>query len=207
MNCDFSLCNCPGARKKNNSPFRYTFTYINEDLKALYYDIPKNASTTIRRTLFGPNEKMSFSEKTEGSIEEYFRFTFCRNPYSRVVSSYTMFTKWVRPRRVLSEFISDPEKLTFKEFCKFICIKDNHHWQTQLSYVEGYEIDFIGRVENFKEDFNIVCDKIGAPQQKPLHKNKSWHKHYTEYYDDETRKIVEEKYAKDIEYFGYKFGE
>tara|TARA_B110000196_G_C20976036_1_gene581063 strand:- start:62 stop:706 length:645 start_codon:yes stop_codon:yes gene_type:complete len=72
-------------------------------------------------------------------------------------------------------------------------------------------IDDFVRYENLEEDtlrifkkfFNIT--QLNFPVTKAQYRKEK--KHYTEYYDDCTRGMVAEKYAKDIEYFGYEFGE
>jgi len=155
----------------------------------------------------------------------YFKFSFVRNPWDRVVSLYF----YLKERK---EFDSDID------FKKWLSIKFNKPWLSrdistiirdfnlkringgrmgtpaELSQVgwlsdidSNFCMDFVGRFENLQEDFNTICDKIGIPRQQLPHHNKSKHKHYTEYYNDETREIVAEKHAKDIEYFGYEFGE
>ena len=69
-------------------------------------------------------------------------------------------------------------------------------------------IDFVGRFENLQNDFDYACEKIGIPKKKLPHMVKSENrKHYTEYYNEKTKSIIANKYAKDIEYFNYRYGE
>ena len=191
---------------------------ISHKHNSIFIHIPKTAGTSISSCLRrGKFKKYGYTHRTHEQIlkngdkyAEYFKFSFIRNPFDKMVSEFKYFTN------TQYKFPSDSVKKFYnnKSFSFFIrnfftnktgCRYHKMNFEQFLYPTE--KIDFIGRFENLQEDFNIVCDKIGIPSKELSHINKTHHKHYTEYYDDETRQIVAEKYANDIEYFGYKFGE
>jgi len=195
---------------------------ISHDYKFIFLHIPKTAGLSIIKILgkYNPDEIYYYSHprirkynKVRNKDLNYFVFTFVRNPFSRILSAFNYLKNGgvnIQDRRIRNRFKLD--EIDFKTFVK-TNIKDDSintdHFKPQLHYMDydAKKINFIGKFENLQEDFNIICDKIKIPKQELPHKNKSKHKHYTEYYDDETREIVAEKYAMDIEYFGYEFGE
>ena len=156
--------------------------------------------------------------------KSYFTFSFVRNPWDKEVSDYYFCKnhKYRIQAQTISEYF---QKLAKSR--RSMWNSNQLHW---LCDGNGKQIvDFIGRFENLQEDFNIVCDRIGVLRSKLPHclrggalgpgdmkklsdrgvtsDTRDSKKPYWEYYNDETRKIVAEKYAKDIEYFGYEFGE
>ena len=131
-------------------------------------------------------------------FKDYFKFTFVRNPWDKAVSEWRYFSKIIPDYNI--EF---KDSINSKKYWGHPYPWTEHAW-LQIRFALG--CDFVGRFENLQEHFDIVCDKIGIPQQQLPHTNKTKHKHYTEYYDGETREIIAKKYAKDIEYFGYEFG-
>lgn len=148
------------------------------------------------------NEVKEYFDNNNLNINEYFKFSCMRNPWERVVSYYEYAHKMAAICNI--EWCNKVASMSFFEFI-------TKHTDPQLNWVcnkkNNVAVDFLGSGRNIQKDFNIICDKLGIPQQQLPHINKSTHKHYTEYYDDEARQIVAEKYAKDIEYFNYKFGE
>ena len=209
---------------------------INDKHKFIFIHIPKCAGSSIeflgRQGLLGGKNKMisgwdkdkkvwqqhctilQLKQLYNIEVNNYFTFTFTRNPWDKAVSDYK---SWFRPSSPFKDVVKNT---TLKDYllCRNGYEQINHldnslgrgdHFRSQYEYIidenEKPIIDYVGKFETYQEDFNLVCDKIGIPRPQLPHKNKSNHKHYTEYYNDETREIVATKYARDIEYFGYKF--
>ena len=66
-------------------------------------------------------------------------------------------------------------------------------------------VDFVGYFERLEEDFKEVCRRIGIPAALPPPKAHAPRKDYRSFYTDETRDLVAEAYAQDIDLFGYTF--
>ena len=150
-----------------------------------------------------------------------FKFAFVRNPWGRLVSTYEnkVRQQWESEHftnvQYRIQFYEQFKGGSFKEFTRWIGLNGNHHErhiQQQTSLVPYDLVDFIGKFESLESNFKKLCQKMEITFHSLPHENSSTrscqiplHKHYTEYYDDETREIVAKKYAKDIEYFGYEF--
>lgn len=195
-------------------------------LRTIWFTVPKVGTKTIHDALY--HMGVDYTPEEFQSLKSYhdvfFKFCFTRNPWDRILSTFKDKTKkvwqkggWAEQLKLLGEnhnetllFFEKWKLHSFKEFIVDLEKEDlskERHIQEQHTLFPVDQINFFGKLENLQEDFNIVCQKIGIPETELPHKNKTVHKHYTEYYDDETREIVAKKYAKDIEYFGYKFRE
>jgi len=80
----------------------------------------------------------------------------------------------------------------------------------QLDYLTNIHgemlVDFVGKYESFEEDMQYVLRSLGLTGDAVFtHENRSKHKHYSSYYNEDLKNIVAERYARDIEYFGYMF--
>lgn len=184
---------------------------VSSERKYVWYRIAKCGSTTIFNYLDTHTKIDIYEYSIEYMVEwdSYFKFAFVRNPWCRFVSTFFDKTKQVIGTKWELDKYSKYKDSTFSEFCKQIFNEkmNDSHILPQTKLVDFNNVNLIGKVENLQHDFNTVCDRIGIPQKQLPHKNATNHKHYTEYYDEETKQIVAEIYASDIEKFGYKFGE
>jgi hypothetical protein len=207
---------------------------ISNEKKYIFIHIPKNAGTSIEIALTG-NEQWRAEEKHltareciklhgEQIWQDYFTFCIVRNPWDRLVSQFNFSGKnWCiryfgKPLN-FSEYVTQivDKGLPFSKHDYLSKTGDqagDGNWQ-QLPRIsnDGGEIivDFVGRFENLKTDFDFICDKLNLSAAKlklpQINKSSSGKKPYWTYYNDETANIIATVFADDIDQFDYTFGQ
>ncbi len=192
---------------------RYSIT-ISHQNRFVWFRIPKVATNTIHEHLkmqkvYLDAEYAFLMNYPPKLYKKYFKFGFIRNPWDRLVSC------WLNKVVLYNHFRFDQKthqkfQQCFKSFVSFVSNIDIHncdgHLKMQCSSIDLNEIDFIGRIENFNDDFLQICKQIGIEGRNVEVKNKTTEREdYKKYYDDDLKDRVFKIYEKDIRLFGYDF--
>ena len=176
--------------KKKNPEDYLSFTIIRNpwDRMVSNYFFHKQRihnDTTLHELLFKPNEK----EKLKTWIKKH-------NDEDELWKNHE-FKDWLK---LFDE----------KESAKSLSI---YHDTIKTTYMDligingKISVDYIINLHNFKKEINLIKILSGKPFNNPkhVHKNKSDHKDYREYYDSESIELVANLFKKDIELFNFKF--
>lgn len=193
-----------------------------EKQKVAYVDVTKVASTSIKKVFSDLNHLQKFSHqesnKTFGKATpppaDYFSFTFVRNPFERLVSTYTnKYTKSIYKGNVYYGYLFGFIKLEqdFAYFVKKVSqIPDRLsevHFVSQTAIVFDKKgkprVKFIGKYENLTADWAKIQQQVAFHLPDLPHMNQSKKGDWRTFYTPELVEMVYKRYKNDVHNFGY----
>lgn len=198
----------------------YYSTAAFDYFKCIFVHIPKSAGVSISTTLFGNlggghrtilDYQKLFPPRT---FKRYFKFTFIRNPYTRLESAYNFLKQGGMNEYDLDwskKYLADVE--SFEDFV-LNHLDDSlmyswHHFIPQAYYLQDeckeIPLDFIGRFENINQDFNYVSRKILGFEKELPRKNQTigTHKNDSPCMSKAVKEKIYKLYKEDFDLLGY----
>tara|TARA_R110002095_G_scaffold92696_1_gene81043 strand:- start:23 stop:820 length:798 start_codon:yes stop_codon:yes gene_type:complete len=216
-----------GLRGRALDPIKYC---VSDKFKLVYIVNSKAGCTSIKQALMsssgddvnGDNywdvhkasAEKGYVKSTLSEIEkEYFFFTFVRSPFSRVASLY--LNKFCHQQNISQRGFGYKRYLggvldrndSFEKFVtKISKIPDilcDRHFKPQAYLInkESEKIDFIGKFENFNDDYERLRKDFHLKKLNVVNKSSDYS--LSDIYTHTTLDLVAKRYEEDIEQFGY----
>ena len=143
--------------------------------------VPKHASASEMCEYIG-----------EDKFNEYFKFSFVRNPFDWLVSLYSYMYS---------------QKMEFGDFLKKV-ERDNYPTQSSFLLIDNeIAMDYVGKVESIDYDFQKIRERIGLLNNNvdrlPI-ANASVRKDAMSYYSNDQKEFVVNFFNDDFVNFGYR---
>jgi hypothetical protein len=186
--------------------------------KAIFVHLPKTAGTSISKALGLPVFRHvpadDYLIANPKKFAQFFKFAFVRNPYDRLLSSYSFLKKggMNSDDRQFAQtyvmFFESFEHFLIDGFASCPEIRAWIHFRPQATFIcnasGGNQMDFTGRFESIAEDYAEVAARLGKCSELPV-TNRSERGDYREAYTPAMIEIARRFYAIDLENFGYGF--
>jgi hypothetical protein len=128
----------------------------------------------------------------------YFVFSVVRNPWDRFVSGWK-YCESTRHRTLTDVLSALPDE--GHDY--------RHLTRPQHAILLGSDdcliADVVIRYESLQHDFDRVCEIIGKPKAELPRVNTGTRGPYQDYFDDESRRVFQSYFRRDIDLFGYSF--
>ncbi|MGH9160599.1 MAG: sulfotransferase family 2 domain-containing protein [Vicinamibacteraceae bacterium] len=191
-----------------------------DEHRCIFVHIPKAAGISVSVALFGNlagghRSACDYRRIFGREFWKYFKFTFVRNPYTRLVSAYEFLrtgghSAWASNQHIRDELLSE-----YPDFPNFVLrgLTPGRHWtephfrpQHEFLELDGKLVmDFVGHIERIAEDFVHVCDRLAIQAELGrINEAREARASLGTYYaDDAVKRRVQDLYAQDFELFGY----
>lgn len=195
-------------------------TYVfDKEKRVVYLNNPKVACTSIKRSMFGEQPDIhklpdnSTEEELSSEMKQYYKFTFVRNPYKRLVSCFEDKCIQHPDDPCWNGFYYDLYRVQdFSQFIRRVYLIPDRmaesHVTGQYRLVYDKEgrclVDFVGKVENIRDEYEPIRQRFDFLPL--LHSNRAASltgKNWMDYYTPFTAWLVYRKYKKDFITFGY----
>jgi hypothetical protein len=198
---------------------------VNRDKKYIFFHLYKTAGNSLRPLLSGEellgvhchvnDLKRHYESKGETEFwDSCTKFTFIRNPYDWQVSLY-FYVKRAGSHRD-NAFANSHSFVEYLRFQRDVRMKEerphgSNKYDTLLGFLQDPEgnllVDHVLRTEDYEKDAEMICNVIGEEYKALPPKNVSGNRErdYRKYYNEESKRLVEEIFGEDIKHFNYKF--
>lgn len=146
-----------------------------------YADLSIKTNKTLKLRHWNSSEASNYIKSINKNPNDYYWFTFVRNPLERIVSWINM-----RQNNALRSITIDVKEFTEE------CLMKNP--LKNYIYRDGKLLDFIGSLENITEDLNFVLNKLNIDLEVTEKKAKkdTYKKQYKEKIRDRiSREVIE----------------